>query len=103
VYTGWYITGTNENGQMITHGYKIINGEVAIKKLNPVYVNNDEGDSRISKLETEILTPKTETATIEIQGTKTTKLTLYKTDDSESLMYKDKILDYRGDLKKLSY
>ena len=71
VYVGGYLGGgTNEWEEWMECEYKVVDGAVLPKRLRPVRVRGTNTEGTMYTLQTFVLYPETETATIEITNGK---------------------------------
>lgn len=67
VYVGGYVGGgTNEFEQWIVCSYEVTDGSIITKRLRPIRVRGTNSEGTIFRLETLVLYPKSETATVRI-------------------------------------
>lgn len=67
VYVGGYVGGgTNEFEKWMECKYQLVDGDILTKKLRPIRVKGTNSAGTIFTLQTFVLYPKTETATVTI-------------------------------------
>ena len=65
VYVGGYVGGgTNEDEKWMECKYQLVDGEILTKTIRPVTVRGTNSECTIFTLQTLVLYPKTETATV---------------------------------------
>lgn len=71
VYVGGYIGGgTNELERWMECGYQLVDGDIATKRLRPIRIRGTNTECTMFTLQTYVLYPKTETATVVITNGK---------------------------------
>jgi hypothetical protein len=68
VNTGTYIIGDGMSGMPVHCHWRTIKGKVIGKRLGPIRVRGGDHDRTISRLDTCVLYPQTDTAVIEISN-----------------------------------
>ena len=93
VYVGGYVGGgTNEDERWVECNYRLIAGDIAVKKLHPIRVKGTNSEGTIFTLNTFVLYPKSDTATVKITNGKRNFLVhLVKSRDSRSTIFKLKL------------
>lgn len=90
VYVGGYVGGgTNEFERWIDCSFQVIDGDIATNKLRPVRVRGTNSEGTMFKLDTFVLYPQSETATVRItNGKRKFIVHLVKSHDSRSTIFK---------------
>lgn len=71
VYVGGYIGGgTNELQKWMECGYQLVDGDIVTKRLRPIKVQGTNTECTVFTLQTYVLYPRTETATVVITNGK---------------------------------
>jgi len=90
VYVGGYVGGgTNEFEKRMECGYRLVDGDIVTKKLRPIRVKGTDSEGTIFNLQTFVLYPKTETATVTItDGRRSFTIQLVKAHTQRSTIFK---------------
>jgi hypothetical protein len=90
VYVGGYVGGgTNEDERWLECNYKLIAGDITAKRLRPVRVQGTNSEGTMFKLNTFVLYPKSDAATVKITNGKRNFLVhLVKRSGSRSTIFK---------------
>lgn len=90
VYVGGCIGGgTNEFEEWMECKYQLVDGDILTKKLRPIRVKGTNSEGTIFTLQTFVLYPKTETATVTItNGRRRFTIQLVKTHTQRSTIFK---------------
>jgi len=86
---GYVGGGTNEFEKWMECKYQLLDGDIVTKKLRPVKVKGTNSEDTMFTLQTFVLYPKTETATVEItNGRRRFTIQLVKAYTQRSTIFK---------------
>jgi len=90
VYVGSYVGGgTNQHEKVFHCNYRVLSGEVSVKKLRPLRVKGTNTEGTIFKLDTLVLYPESDTALVAItNGKRQFEINLTKPHNSQSSIFK---------------
>lgn len=90
VYVGGYVGGgTNEDERWMDCNYELLEGDITIKRLRPIRVRGTDSDGTLFTLQSLVLYPKTDTATVTVtNGKRIFQIKLVKAHTRRSNMFK---------------